>query len=142
MIISFALEYAIRRFQVKQDGLQLNVTHQLLVYVYNVNIFGESINTIKKNTGSSLVTSKEIGPEVNADKSKYMIVSQDQNAGRSHDIKIDNSSSERVDELKYLGTTLTNQNSIQEEIKSRLELGMLAIIRCRIFFLPVFYQKI
>ena len=52
-----------------------------------------------------------------------MIMSRDQNAGRSHSMKIDNSSIERVEEFKYLGTTLTNQNSFQEEIKSRLKLG-------------------
>ena len=38
-------------------------------------------------------------------------------------MKMDNSSTERVEEFKYLGTTLTNQNSIQEEIKCRLKLG-------------------
>jgi len=48
---------------------------------------------------------------------------RDQNAGRSHNIKIDNSSFEMAKELKYLGTTLTRQNSIQEEIKSRLKSG-------------------
>jgi hypothetical protein len=47
-------------------------------------------------------------------------MSRDQNAGRSHNIKNENSSFERVEQLKYLGTTLTYQNSIQEEIKSRL----------------------
>jgi hypothetical protein len=55
---------------------------------------------------------------------------------------VDNSSIERVEEFKYLGTTLTDQNSIQEEIKSRLKLGNAAIIRCRIFGLPVCYPKI
>ena len=50
-------------------------------------------------------------------------MSRDQNAERTHSIKIDNSSFERVDEFKYLGTTLTNQNSILEEIKSRLKSG-------------------
>jgi len=50
-------------------------------------------------------------------------MSQDQNAGQSHSMKIDNSSFERVEEFKYLGTALTNQNSIQEEIKSRLKSG-------------------
>jgi hypothetical protein len=64
-----------------------------------------------------------IGLEVNADKTKYMIMSWDQNAGRSHSIKIHNSSTERVEEFKYLGTTLTNQNSIQEEITSIMKLG-------------------
>ena len=57
------------------------------------------------------------------DKTKYMIMSRDQNAGRSHSIKSDNSSIERVEDFKYLGKTLTNQNSIQEEIKSRLKGG-------------------
>jgi len=52
-----------------------------------------------------------------------MVMSGDQNAGRTHSMKIDNSSFERVDEFKYLGTTLTNQNSIQKEIKSRLKSG-------------------
>jgi len=48
-----------------------------------------------------------------------MIMSQDQNAKQSHNIKIDNSLFETVKKFKYLGTTLTNQNSIQEDIKSR-----------------------
>jgi len=69
------------------------------------------------------VATTEIGLEVNADKTKYMIMSRDQNAGRSHNMKIGNSSFERVEELIYLGTTLLNQNSIQEEIKSRLKPG-------------------
>jgi len=60
-----------------------------------------------------VVASKEIGLTVNADKTKYIVMSQYQNAGRSHNIKLNNSSFEKVEELKYLGTTLTNQNSIQ-----------------------------
>ena len=60
---------------------------------------------------------------INADKTKYMVMSQDQDAGRSHSIKTDNSSFKCMEEFKYLGTTLTNQNSIQEEIKNRLKSG-------------------
>jgi len=52
-----------------------------------------------------------------------MVMSRDQNAGRSHSIEIDNSSFERVEEFRYLGKTLINQNSIQEEIKKGLKLG-------------------
>ena len=52
-----------------------------------------------------------------------MIMSRDQNAGRSHSMKTDNSSIERMEEFKYLGTALTNKNSIQEEIKIRLKSG-------------------
>jgi len=66
------------------------------------------------------VVSKEIGPEVNADKTKCMVKSRDHNAGQSHSMKNDNSSFERVEEFKYLGT---DQNCIQEEIKSRLKSG-------------------
>jgi len=70
-----------------------------------------------------IVTSKESGLDVSADKTKYMVMSRDKNGGRSRSTKIDNSSFERVEEVKYLGTTLTNQNYIQEEIKSRLKSG-------------------
>jgi len=52
-----------------------------------------------------------------------MVMSRDQNAGRIHSIKNDNSSLEKVEEIECLGTNLTHQNSIQEEIKSRLKLG-------------------
>jgi len=52
-----------------------------------------------------------------------MIMSRDQNAGRNHSTENDNSSFERVKEYKYLGTTLTDPNSIQEEIKGRLKAG-------------------
>jgi len=71
-----------------------------------------------------LVGSKEIGLEVNADKTKYMVMPRDQNAGRSHNIKIDNSPLERVEKFKYLVTNLRDQNSIQEEIKSGLNSGI------------------
>jgi hypothetical protein len=50
-----------------------------------------------------------------------MVMSRERNAGRDDSVKVNNSSIERVEEFKYLGTTLTDQNSIQEEIKSRLK---------------------
>jgi hypothetical protein len=61
-----------------------------------------------------------VGLEVNADKTKYIAMSRDQNAGQSNSMKINNSSFERVEEFKYLGTNL-NQNSVHEDIKSRLK---------------------
>jgi len=67
------------------------------------------------------VASKETGLDVNDDKNKYMVISRYRNTGRNHSIKTDNSSFERVEEFKYLGITLTYQNSIQGEIKSRLK---------------------
>jgi hypothetical protein len=123
LLFNFALEYAIRRVQVKQDDLKLNGTHQLLVYTGDVNILGGSAHTVKENAESLVVATKEIGLEVNAGKTKYMIISRDQNARRSYSMTIDNSSIERVEEFNYLGTTLINKNSIHEEIKSRLKLG-------------------
>jgi len=121
LLFNFPLEYTIRRVQVIQDGLQLDGTHQLLVYTKDVNILGGSIHTIKENAEALVVASKEIGLEVNADKSKYMVMSREQNAGQSHSTKTDNSTSERVEEFKCLGTTLTNQNTIKVEIKSSLK---------------------
>ena len=64
-----------------------------------------------------------MGLEVSADKTKNMVMSQDQNAGQIYSVRIDNSTFERVEEFKCLGTTLTNQNSFAEEIKSRLRSG-------------------
>ena len=77
----FALDYAIRRVQVNQDGLKLNGTHQLLVYADDVNILGGSVHTAKEKAEALLVASKEIGLEVNADKTKYMVMSRGKNAG-------------------------------------------------------------
>ena len=116
LFCNFALEYAIRRVQVNQDGLELSGTHQHLVYADDINILGGKVHTIKKNT---LVSSKESGLEVNANKTMNMVMSRDQNAGRSHNMKIDNSSFETVEEFRYFGKTLPDQNYFQEEIKSR-----------------------
>jgi len=79
--------------------------------------------TIDTNTDALVIASKDTGLVVNAGKTKFMIRSRDQNAGRSHIIKTENSCFESVEEFKYLGTILTNQNSIREEIKSRLKSG-------------------
>jgi len=84
------------------------ITHQLLIYADDVNILRGSIHTTKKNAEALVVASKENELEVNADTTKYMVMSWDQNAGQSHDIKTDNISFERVGEFKHLGTTLTN----------------------------------
>jgi len=71
----------------------------------DANTLGRSVHTIKKNKEALVIASKEIGLEVNADKTKYMVMSRNRNAGRSHDIKIDNSCFERVEQFRYLGTT-------------------------------------
>jgi len=104
LLFNFALQYAIRRVQINQDGLKLNGAHQLLVYVDDVNILGGSVHNIKENAEAMVVAGKVTTLEVNADKTKYMVMSRDQSAGRSHNMKTDNSSFEMVKEFKYLGT--------------------------------------
>ena len=120
LLFNFALEYAIRRVQVNRDGLKVNGTHQLLAYADDVNILGGGIHTLKENAEAA---TREIGLEVSADKTKYMVMTRDQNAGHNHSVRIDNSNFERVEKFKYSGTTLTIQTSIREEIKSRLRSG-------------------
>jgi hypothetical protein len=84
---------------------------------------GENIDTIKKNTEALLDASKEVGLEVNPEKTKYMLMSSCQKAGQKDSIKIANRSFEDVAKFKYLGTTLTDRNHMHEEIKSRLHSG-------------------
>ena len=90
----------------------------LLAYADDVNILGGSIHTVMENAEVLVATTRETELEVSADKTKHMVMSRDQNAERIHSVRIDNGTFERVEEFKYLGTTLTNQNSIAEEIKS------------------------
>ena len=81
------------------------------------------IHTLKENAEAIVAATREIGLEVSAEKTKYMVLSRDQIARRSHSVRIDNSTFERAEVFNYLGTTLRNQNSIPEEIKSRLRSG-------------------
>jgi hypothetical protein len=104
-------------------GLKLNVTHQLLAYADDVNLLGDNIDTIKKNTKTLIGASKEVALEINIAKTKYMLLSHKQDVGRSQDMTIANRSFENVSQFKYLGTTVTNQNLIQEENKRRLNSG-------------------
>jgi hypothetical protein len=106
-----------------QVGLKLNGTHQLLFYADDVNLLGDNIDTVKKNTETLIDTIKEIGLEVNTEKTKYMLLSLYQNEGQNHDIKMANRSFENVAPFKYLGTIITNQYSVKEEIKWRLNSG-------------------
>ena len=103
--------------------MKLIGTHQLLFYNDDLNVFGASICTIKENTEASVFVSNGIDLELNDRKTKYMIMSQDQHAVQNHYIYISNKSFERVEYFKYFETSVTNQNSVHEGIKSRLQSG-------------------
>jgi hypothetical protein len=81
-----------------------------------VNLLANNLNTIKRNAVTVIDSSREVGLEINAEKTKYMLLSRHQNVGQNLDIKITNRSFENVSQLRYLETTVTNQNLIQEEI--------------------------
>jgi hypothetical protein len=102
LLFNFALECATWKAQEKQEGLKLNGTYQLLAYADDVN--------------------KKVGLEVNSEKTKYMLMSR-KKAGQKHSIKIANKSFKDVAKFKYLGKALTDQNCMQEDIKSRLNSG-------------------
>jgi hypothetical protein len=81
LLFHFALEYAIGKIKKKKksDRFELNGTHQLLAYAADVNLLADSINTIKENTKTLLEASRDVGLEINAEKTKYMITSHQQN---------------------------------------------------------------
>jgi hypothetical protein len=97
--------------------MELNETHQLLIYADDINLLDDSINIIKVNKETLLETSRDVGLEINAEKTKYMIMSRHPNSGQNYNIRITNESFQNVATFKYLGTTLTNQNDIHDEIK-------------------------
>jgi hypothetical protein len=112
-----------------------------LSYACYVNLLGDNIDTIKKNTEILIDGSKEVGLEINVDKTKYMLLSRHQNVDQNRDIKISNRSFENVSHFRYLGTTVTNQNLIQEEIKKNRIREVLLTIQSRTFSSAVKKRK-
>jgi hypothetical protein len=112
LLFKSALRCAITKVQGNYEGLEVNGTHQLLVCADDVNLLGGNISSIKRGTEAS----REVGLEVNTEKTKYMIVSRHQNVGQNHNLLVANKPFESVEKFKYLGTTITNENYVHEEI--------------------------
>jgi histidinol-phosphate/aromatic aminotransferase/cobyric acid decarboxylase-like protein len=82
--ITIAFECAISKVQENQKVSELSVTHQLLVSPDDDNFLGKNINTIKKNKEALIEASREVGLEVNREKTKYVVMSHHQDAGQNH----------------------------------------------------------
>jgi hypothetical protein len=101
----------------------LNGIHQLLAYADDVNLRGYNIASTKKKAETLIDACKGVGLEVNIEKTKYILVSHDQDTDQNRDIKIGNRKFELVSRFKYLETTVTGQSLVQEKIKGRLNSG-------------------
>ena len=122
-LFNLASEYAIRSVKLSQKYLKFCGTHRRLFYADDINILGGSVPIIKKIIEALIVASKENVLEVISEKTGYVVVCREQNAEQNNNIMTHNKSFERVEQSRYLATILTNQNSVQEEIKSRLKSG-------------------
>jgi hypothetical protein len=76
-------------------------TQQLLAYADNVNLLGDNIDTVKKNTETLIDASMKVGLEINVENTNYMLLSCHQNVGQNWDIKIANRSFENVSQFRY-----------------------------------------
>jgi hypothetical protein len=110
------------KFEKTRNALKFSETLPLLVYANDVNLLGGDMNTTNKNRKTLLEASKADSLEVNVKKTKYTLTSCHQNAGQNCSIRIANWTFENLAKFEYLGTTVTDQNLIHKEIKSKLNL--------------------
>ena len=120
LLFNFALEYAIRKVQETNLGLNMNGTHQVLAYADDVNLIGDDIRTIERNV-EVLNACKCIGFAVNTEKIKCLEVGRHRGMKANKHSTVGSNSYEKVTTFKYLGSLVKNQNSIQEEIKCRFK---------------------
>jgi hypothetical protein len=96
---------------------------------------------ITKITQALLVASKDAGSEENTEKTKYMVMSREQNAERYRNIQISNKFFESVSKFRYFGTTPTYKNCIRKQIKNSLNSWYACYHSVRNFYLPFWYAK-
>jgi hypothetical protein len=113
LLFNFTLDYATRKVQENQKGLELNRTHQLLVCAENVNILCGNINIIKKNTETLLEASRKVGLEINTEKTKYMITPHHKNAGQHHNL-LNASKSSKCSKVETFGNN-SNRSKLHSQ---------------------------
>ena len=123
LLFNFTLECAIRKIQEANLGLDMNGTYQVLAYTDDVNLICDDIRAIERNGDVLLNACKDIGLAINTGKTKYMEIGRHRDMIPNAHIKIGSNSYQKVKTFQYLGSLLTNQHSIQEEIKFRLKAG-------------------
>ena len=110
--------------------MRLNGTYQLLDYADDVNILVGSIHTLKENAEALVAATREIGLEVRIDKTKYMVMSRDQNAVRNHSVRIDNNTFERVEGFKIFGNIFNTSKFYSGRNKEQIEVRIFCLLGC------------
>jgi hypothetical protein len=108
LLFNFVLQCVIRKDQANQEKLKLSVTYWHLAWADYVKLPSENMRPVRNKKEAVLVASKDIGPEArNAERTEYMFMSHEQNAGQSYNIKIGNNAFEYMAKFRYSGTTIT-----------------------------------
>ena len=109
--------------QKSEVGLQLNGTTQILIYADDIALLGDNKKTLINNTKMLLDKTKELGLQINVEKTKYMVTDRIQNTHNNGNLIVCDKIFERASNFKYLGSILNQTNEIREELKRIINLG-------------------